>query len=368
MKAFMNALQAGNRSGTGAYTQALARALCERLGADALRVAWPRDLAHPGIPDSSVVRGPGGGLLQRLAADQLRLPREARRWGADVLHYPANIGALRSRVPVVLTVHDLSFLREPEWFGAERAAYYRHGAHMTIPRAARLIAVSHATADDLVALMHIPQDRIDVIHNGVDDRFRTVTDEEAEACRERHGLPDRFFLYFGTLEPRKNLVRLVEAFSLVADSDASQHLVLAGRVGWKCEALLRAVEASPARDRIHLPGFIDDADAPALLHAARVFVYPSLYEGFGLPVAEAMAAGVPVVTSNVSSLPEISGDAALLVDPQSVDAIAAAMRRLWTDEELRAERIQRGLTRSRQFTWRRAAEHTIESYRKALRG
>ena len=359
MRVLVNGLQAANRSGTGRYTIELVRALAGLEEGPELTVAWPRDLELPSavgevLPMSSQ-------RLARLAADQWGLRRAATRCHADLVHYPANVGALFGGVPTVLTVHDLSFLHHPEWFRAGRAAYYRWAVRRSARLAARVIADSRSTADDLCALAGVSGARIDVVPLGVAAQFSPAGAEQQQEVRGKYGLPESFLLYVGTLEPRKNIPRLIEAWSRVAD-ECALDLVIAGREGWKVGPIRAAAQSSPHMGRIHLPGFIENDDLPAVLSAARVFAWPSLFEGFGLPVLEAMACGTPVLTSNRSSLPEVVGEAAVAVDPEDTDALAdGILRVLETHEELR----EKGPARAAEFTWRRTAELTHDVYRRA---
>jgi len=368
MLVLLNALQAGNRSGTGRYATELAHWL-PRLADDlAFAVLWPRHVPHPVLESplqEAFLPCNARHTLQRLYMDQIGMRTMRARTGANLAHYPATVGSLFALRNTVLTVHDLSFLHQPRWFRTGHAAYYRHAVARSARLARRVIADSQATAADLHERLGIPEDRIDVIPLGVDEAYKPLPEDAAARVRTKYGLPERHFLYLGTLEPRKNLERLIEAWSRIADA-CPLDLVLAGRSGWKTGAIEHAIAASPHARRIHRPGFVDQQDLPALIGAAEVFVWPSLCEGFGLPPLEAMACGVPVLTSNVSSLPEVVGDAALLVDPHDVDAIATAMLQLVKDASLRDALKARGLDRAAGFTWRRTAEATIETYRAVL--
>lgn len=363
MRVLINGMQAGNQSGTGRYTEELIRHLAA-LEADLdLAVWWPEGVsAGPRDGRVDVIRKPRGFW------NRLRLEREIQRVRGDydVVHYPANIGPIDGGPNVVLTVHDCNVLRHPEWFRWERAQYYRWAGRRSARRSSRIIADSEATAHDVRGLMGIPADRVDVVPLGVDGVFAPVAPEACAAARERYSLPDRYFLYVGTLEPRKNLARLVRAWDHIA-ADVPESLVIAGRDGWKTEVIHRAIQAAAHRDRIHLPGFIRQDDLPAVLCGARAFVWPSLYEGFGLPVLEAMGCGVPVLTSNVSSLPEVAGDAAVLVDPENEAAIAEGMRSLSADGGLCGRLAEAGQRRAAGFTWRRCAEQTLAVYERVAR-
>jgi glycosyltransferase involved in cell wall biosynthesis len=274
---------------------------------------------------------------------------------------------MRKTATQVVTVHDLSFYQEPAWYRFERAAYYRWAVARSLRHTARVIAVSRATARAVYERLGYPEDRIDVVPNGVDERFRPATAEEKESILSKYALPKRFFLYVGTLEPRKNLPRLIRAWSTVAGR-CEQDLVLAGRHGWKHSPVLTEVRRSAHATRIHLPGFVEAEDLPALMSGADAFVYPSLYEGFGIPIAEAMACGTAVLTSSTTSLPEVAGDAALLVDPNDVAALGDAIARLAEDAHLRAELAAKGLARAARYSWKRTAELTLNVYRAALQG
>lgn len=365
MLVLLNALHAGNVSGTGRYMAHLARSLTA-LGDLDVAVVWPAGVAW-NEPDngSSYIELTATGAAQRIFFDQVGIRQVRSRLGADIVHYPASVGPL-TRIPnTVLTIHDLSYLREPSWFPARRSLYYRKTILRSARLAARIIADSQATADDLILLGGLPAAAIDVVHLGVDELFRPASDEVRAAVREKYTLPPKFFLFCGTLEPRKNIPHLITAWSSVADQ-CDWDLVIAGRRGWGVGPIERAVAESPHADRIHPPGFIEQEDLPAVLSAAGAFVWPSLWEGFGLPPLEAMACGTPVLTSSTSSLPEVVGDAAVLVDPLNVPAIAQGMIELAQDETLRTDLRRRGLARAAKFTWDKTAEETVATYRKVM--
>ena len=232
-------------------------------------------------------------------------------------------------------------------------------------RADRLITDSQCSASDIRRYLNATETPIDVIPLGVNETFTSATDEDVEGICKKFSLPERFFLFVGTLEPRKNLLRVIEAWSsIVVDTDTD--LVIAGRSGWKTRPLEALLSRISYRERVHRIGFVDDRDLPVLMTAASALVWPTLWEGFGFPPLEAMACGTPVLTSNVSSFPEVYGDAALLVSPTSVHEIAEGMLRISRDEKLRERLRTQGLECARNYTWRRTAEMTIESYRKTL--
>lgn len=359
MRVLFNAMQAGNQSGTGRYVEELLRALVALEDGPELTVVWPEDVPAGEWADSVELQRHPRGLLRRFSLER-RLYRMARDF--DVVHYPATIGPLWPAYNIVLTVHDCIFMRHPEWFRWERAAYYRWAGRRSAQCAARIIADSNATTQDLHELMGIPPDQVTTVPLGVCDTFFPQPLESATRVRTKYGLPNKFFLYVGTLEPRKNLARVVRAWDNIAD-DTPEDLVIAGRVGWKTEELNTVIAAARHGNRIYRPGFIETDDLPVLLSAAQAFVWPSLYEGFGLPVLEAMACGTPVITSSTTSLPEVAGDAALLVDPCDEDKIAQAMTKLSSDKGLRAELSDSGRQRASEFTWKRCAKETLSVYR-----
>lgn len=296
----------------------------------------------------------------------LEMRRSARRIEPDIIHSPASFtrrfgSGFSKGGKLILTVHDLSFMRDARWFRADRAAYYRTTIRRSVRQADRILVDSEATAIDLSELLNVDSGSIDVIPLGVDARFQPASKEEVRRVRQTYALPDTFCLYLGTLEPRKNIPRIIQAFDRIA-GECPHGLVIGGRDGWKFGAIYDAATASRFRERIYFTGFVDPKDLPALLSAAEIFVWPSLWEGFGLPPLEAMACATPVITSNTSSLPEVVGDAALTVTPEDLDAIADAMRSLLSDSALRDRLREQGLIRAREFTWKRTIELTYASY------
>lgn len=364
MRVLINGMQGGNQSGTGRYTEELIRHLAQRHDALELTVWWPSWIEPGPWADSVVLEPQPSGVWSRL-----RLERQVQRVAPDfdVVHYPASIGPLDGGANVVVTVHDCIFMRHPDWFRWERAEYYRWAGSRSARRAGRIIADSQATAHDLRELIGVPDSRIDVVPLGVGAQFQPANAAAIDAVRQCYRLPEPCFLYMGTLEPRKNIASLVRAWDRIAN-EIPEHLVIAGRTGWKPEEMLAAIQGAKHKERIHLPGFIGEEDLAAALGAARAFVWPSHFEGFGLPVLEAMACGTPVLTSDVSSLPEVAGDAALLVDPESEDAIADGLRRLSRDDVLRARLAAAGVQRAAEFTWARTAEMTLKVYERVVDG
>ncbi|MFO7974034.1 MAG: glycosyltransferase family 1 protein [Candidatus Hydrogenedentota bacterium] len=361
MRIIVDGTQAGNRSGTGEYTLQLALWLPHIAPDLEITFAWPDDVVPP--PNVPILR------FRRRGPRGLQYLFNRSEWlkSADLVHYPASVGHPGSLARAVVTVHDVSYLVNPAWFRRRHALYYRAMISRSARKAAVIIADSEITASDLQERLGIQRERIRVIPLGVDVMFRPSPADDVERVCKQHGLPDKFLLFVGTQEPRKNLPRLVEAFAQIAH-EIPHSLVLAGRSGWKCRALRRALARPELHERIITPGFIARENLPALLTAADGFVWPSLYEGFGLPPLEAMACGTPVLTSNTASLPEVVGDAALMVDPENSRDISAGIKRLVTDASLRDTLRQRGLKRVGAFTWQRTAELTADVYRQTLAG
>jgi glycosyltransferase involved in cell wall biosynthesis len=293
----------------------------------------------------------------------LRLSLEIAVRPPEVLFVPAHVLPLIHGRRSVVTVHDLGFLYYPD---AHRAADRRYLAWSTAwnaRRSAAVVADSHATRADLVREYGVALSKVHVVYLGRDESLAPVDSPQVlSAMRARYRIGQRYLLYVGTLQPRKNLVRVVEGFARLAGTPGmlDLQLVLAGKRGWLYEELFSQVRRLGLEGRVLFPGYVDDADLAALYSGALGYVYPSLHEGFGIPVLEAQACGVPVMTSNNSSLPEVAGDAALLVDPTDVDAIAEAMRQLAADADLRASLVERGFANVRRFSWEKCARETLE--------
>ena len=265
----------------------------------------------------------------------------------------------------IVTVHDLSFLRYPQGAEPNLRAYLERVVPRAVARADLVLADSQSTKDDLIELLGMESDRIEVIYPGVEERFRPIEDQTfLEGVRRRYNLPPHFVFSLGTLEPRKNLVRLIEAHSSLVTRHSSLKLVIAGGKGWLYEGIFDRVEELGLGNEVRFLGFVPDEDLPALYNLADLFVFPSLYEGFGLPPLEAMACGTPVVTTNISSLPEVVGEVGLMVPPEDVEGLAEAMERALGDRGWREEAVQRGLAQARRFTWRAAAERLVGLYEK----
>ncbi len=314
-------------------------------------------------------------VWQRL---QVPIPVELIVGKVDLFHSPDfTLPPTLPGVPTLLTVHDLSFIRDPASAWPSLRDFLNKAVPRSVQRATHVLADSVATKDDLIELFGTPAEKITVLYSGVEARFGPIRDQaEIDRVCAKYQLPRPFILSVGTLQPRKNYGRLIEAFAQVtaarastslrsaqhAPQSAQPHLVITGGKGWMVETIFEQVKRSGLEGRVHFPGFVDDADLPALYAAADLFAYVSLYEGFGLPLLEAMACGTPVIGSNTSSLPEVIGEVGLQVDPRDVDAIARAMQQMIDQPELRERSIGLGLERAKTFTWEKAARELLGIY------
>lgn len=302
----------------------------------------------------------------RIAWEQLLLPWELRRVHADLVHGLVNVLPLLGSTPGIVTVHDLSFVRTPERLPAFKRAYLTQLCRASVAAAAQVIAVSQQTADDLMHAFGTPAAKITVIHNGVASDFSPGNPAASAAFRAAHDLPERYLLYLGTLEPRKNLELLVRAFGRwrqqASADDRALKLVLAGAKGWHYATIFQRVAELGLEDAVIFPGFVPRAELPDWYRGAEAFVYPSIFEGFGLPVLEAMACGAPVICSQAASLLEVAGDAALTFPANDEEALTTALHQVLTEPALRADLRGRGVARARRFSWQRTAQATLALY------
>jgi len=270
-------------------------------------------------------------------------------------------------VPVIASIHDAIPYVQPQTSTALDWLVQRVWLPLAGRRARHILTLSRQSSADLQRCLAIPARKITVIPLAAETHFRPIPLAQRHPILERHGLEPPYILYVGSVEPRKNLLRLLQAYQRLRQWSTRWRLVIVGaRNYWKSSPIARAVQDSGLQGCVHFTGYIPDEDLPALYSAADLFAFPSLYEGFGLPVLEAMACGTPVVTSNSSSLPEVVGDAALLVDPYDVEALAEAMRQILADPQLAEDLRQRGLQRASEFSWERTAQSTVAVYRQAL--
>ncbi len=279
--------------------------------------------------------------------------------GVDIFFAPnLHFVAWSENCKKVIAVHDLSFIRFPEFFNFKMRLWHKLILGKNILGQADMItADSENTKNDLIELLKIPVGKIKVVYLGVSDEFRVLAKDDIrlENARKKYNLPEKFILYLGTLEPRKNIESIIEAYNLLSNCDYD--LVIAGGVGWKAKNIFKLAKENP---KIKFIGYIEDR--PALYNLASLFVYPSYYEGFGLPILEAMACGCPVIAGVNSSQGEVVGDAGLLVDPYNINEIKKAMEILLANNELRDDFIKRGLERAHEFTWEKTAKNILRIF------
>ena len=290
----------------------------------------------------------------------------ARHAHLDLLHSPVNVLPLGVSIPQIVTVHDLAFHHFPGQYPGMKQRYLNVMTRLSIRKAAAVITVSEATRRDVIDVYGVDPLRVISVPNGVDDSMRPLADEEVGQFRERNGLPDRFILFLGTLQPRKNIEVLVQAYALLAE-DIDWPLIIAGATGWMYERLFSLVDELDLAERVRFTGHVPSEDLVYWYNAATMLVYPSRYEGFGLPLLEAMACGTAVIAANTSSLPEVVGNCGLLVEPDDVAGFATAIKKIAGDDSYRQQLEQSGLERAASFTWRNTARQTVEIYHHVLR-
>jgi glycosyltransferase involved in cell wall biosynthesis len=335
-----------------------------------LLISRPEDLEFTRTlgPNIRGVIGTAGNYSVR---EQFAIPSIVRREKADVFHAPHYVLPPLVSCPSVVTIHDCIHLMFPQYLPNRLAYTYARAFMWTAAhRSAHVLTVSEASKRDILRFFRIPPDKITVAYNAIDERFnRAPADDDIARVRERFQLHDPFVLYVGNIRPHKNIERLIEAFALVRTGPlANTKLLIIGDEISKYPTLRRAVHSGKLHKHVRFLGFVGGDTLAALYRLATVFAFPSLYEGFGLPPLEAMASGTPVVTSNVSSLPEVVGDAAILVDPREPTAIAHGLRRALLDPVLREQMRARGLARAQHYSWTRTTETILRIYRETAAG
>ncbi len=355
--------------GIGRYTYNLIRSLAEIAPRDRFLVLYDPKAPNRRYHLSALASYPNIELVPvevstLSLAEQYRLPSLIKGLKVDLLHWPYYIKPYLLALPSVVTLYDLIPKIYPQYMPSAWARLaFEVAVRLAIRNARRVISVSHSAKRDVVRLLGVRPSQVSVTPLGVEGRFRPLGEGVLATARDRYGLPERYVLYLGINKPHKNLVRLVEAFSKV---ETSYPLVLAGREDPRYPQAREAVARLGVEERVIFLGEVADGDLPALYSGATLFVFPSLYEGFGLPVLEAMACGTPMVCSKASSLPEIVGSAALMVDPFDTASLAEAMGRALGDGSLRATMREKGLERAAGFTWERTARETLSIYEEAL--
>lgn len=295
------------------------------------------------------------------------MPFSIRSFKMDLFHGLDHIGIpfifKSKKCKYAVTIHDLITRIYPDKFTIKHRFVQNALLPLILRKADKIIAVSNSTKNDIIKFYPKYSHKIKVIYEGVEPQFFPRSNQEIEKTLTKYNIDFKYFLFLGTVEPRKNIVRVVDAFiKLKQAGNVEQKLVITGRKGWLYNEILEKINKSPFSQDMIFSGYIDDGDLPFLYSGADIFLYPSLYEGFGLPVLEAMACGTPIITSNLSSFPEVAGDAAILIDPMNIEEITYAIEKLWRDRDLREELQKKGLERAKLFSWEKAAKETLKLY------
>jgi glycosyltransferase involved in cell wall biosynthesis len=307
------------------------------------------------------------GPAQRLAWEQTAFPALIRDARVDLLHSLHYTRPLVLPCPSVVTFHDMTFFLFPELHTRLKRLFFPNAIRFSARAANALIAVSESTRRDAIRLLKLPPEKIWTVPLGVTPDYHPVRDPVLlGSTRQKYHLPDRFLLFVGTVEPRKNLPLLLRVYRRLVDTGLEIPLVIVGRLGWMYDQVFALIETLGLKERIHFAGYLPDQDLPMIYNLAELLVYPSIYEGFGLPPLEALACGTPVITTAVSSLPEHVGEGGLLVPPGDEQALFQALQQTITDPQLRQELARRGPPQAAQFTWKRTAQATLQVYQRVL--
>ena len=305
--------------------------------------------------------------FRRLTWEQIKFPRIVREMKIDLLHSPHYTIPLTSPVPVVVTFHDMTFFIYPEKHTLAKRYFFPWMMRHSSKKAEKIITVSESTRDDAIRYLKTPPDKIVAIHLGYQDIFHPITDQVLlDNVRQQYKLPDQFIFYAGAFEPRKNIPLLLSVYERLVQQQPDLSLVLTGGTGWDNKETLALMNSMHSKDKVIRLGHVPYADLPSIYNLAEIFVYPSLYEGFGLPPLEGMACGTPVITTNISSMPEVVGDAGVLVPPNDEAALLQAIQQVLDDPVLRQRLQIAGPKRAANFTWKRTAQKTLTIYEEVL--
>lgn len=299
----------------------------------------------------------------RMLWEQVTLPRYLKRLKIDVLHSPHYTMPLAKPTTSIVTFCDMTFFLIPDMHSRSKRLFFRTMMRLSARRADHLIAISESTKQDMIRVLGLPASRIKVTPLAAGPSYRPLPRSTVERVCEAYDLEfGQYIAYVGVLEPRKNVPLLINAYAAIATDFPDVPLVIAGKKGWMYDAIFNTVQQLGIQDRVRFLGYVPDDDLPALYNGARAFVYPSNYEGFGLPVLEAMQSGAVVITTNVSSMPEVAGDGAMLIEPNDQAGLEVALRRVLCDPQFSAELIERAARRATQFSWDRCARETLAVY------
>jgi glycosyltransferase involved in cell wall biosynthesis len=364
-----------NRLGVGRYTENLVKALTNIDEENQYLLLASSRIDSASFPRKSnleilTTKVPIVGTKTRILWEQFCLPFSLLGRGIDLVHFPdLSLPVLPFlRCPYVVTIHDLTHYAFREAYTPGKVLYKRCTTLVAVRGASRIIAVSESTKQDIVETFAVPGWKIAAVYSGLTEMFKPITNkEQLEKTRTKFHLPSRYILHVGSIDPRKNLVTLLKAYAnLAREANLPHELIVVGSKEYNYGPVFDAVQSLDLADRVVFLDFVSNEDLVNIYNMAELFVFPSIHEGFGFPPLEAMACDVPVITSNTSSLPEIVGDAALLVDPYDTQGLAETMHRVLTDDGLRSEMVQRGHRRVKLFSWRRAAEETLKVYKEAI--
>ena len=327
-----------------------------------------------GIPQAknfNVVEIPGGPYP---VWEQLKLPKIAESYNIDILHCTSNTAPVNTKIPLITTLHDVIFkemslvallTNGASWYQKIGNLYRRCILDKVVSKSKKLITVSNFEKGNILNAFKLNSSNLEAVHNGVNESYAQRSDEETkQSVKVKYNLPNRYLLHLGNTDPRKNTKRVLEAFHhYLKDYDGDCKLVIVGINETVLNAELNALGLFEAlKDKVILTGYVADEDLPVVFHMSQLFLFPSLREGFGIPVIEAMASGVPVITSNTSSMPEVAGDAALIVDPNRTEEITNGIVKILSDDSYKTTLIEKGLTRYKQFSWKNAAKRVLELY------
>jgi glycosyltransferase involved in cell wall biosynthesis len=353
-------LTVGERTGTETYTAQLLRAIAADPPPERIRLYLnSREIPPEAAPfEAARIPFPRLWTHARLSWEMLRDP-------PDLLFVPAHVVPIRHPRTVV-TIHDLGYLHEPDAHPPADRRLLDWTTRWSVHAAHRVIAISETTRQDLIRFYGVSEDRIRVVRHGVGPEFRPLPTEAVVATRRRLGLPEHYVLAVGTVQPRKNLAVLAAAMRVVAGTGLPHRLVIAGKRGWLAERVEAEIAGGGMAERVVWAGYVAPDDLPAVYNGAEAFAFPSRYEGFGMPVVEAMACGIPSVVADRAALPEVAGNAALMIDPDDADGLGLALVRLLTDGPLRQRLTRAGISRAASFAWQRTAQETLAVLREAL--
>lgn len=357
----------GKHGGIGVYTNNLIKKLNEIDSKNQYYLIHHSSIQMPvynvnkEIPIKKYSLSKGSWIFWRYIYAPLKLKSMSE---LDIVHDPYEIGPMSFKMPFkkIITIHDLTPILFPNTFSLTTVLLHKLLLKKTLYTADKIITDSKSTKEDLIFYFKIPDEKIKIIPLGVDEKFKLIDSSTVRKFKNNYNLDFPFILYVGTLEPRKNIPTLLKAFSILRSRNLNYKLVIAGEKGWKYKAIFDTISDLNLQNDVIFTGYVSDDDLPLLYNAADLFVYPSLYEGFGLPPLEAMACGTPVITSNTSSLPEVVGDAGILLDPVDIEGLANSIHNVLFDNELKQNIVRKGLERSKMFNWEKCARETLFAY------